>query len=436
MELGLSLATGLLIIGVSPGNAFVLPALLLGAWAIANFQRGRGVTSPILVQMRGVVSSVLLPLAAAAMLVGFTGTSDSLVPVTTCAVVGAAIVSGICRLLRWQLQTPVRTLLVGDRMAISAAADRWKDATNLVMVGAILVEPDLAPADIPATILGVPVVGGLEQTPDMVEALAADLVVVSPGPSFTAIELRRLSRELEDTTATLGVLGILDSVAPHRIKPGVINGATVQDIRPPKASPLTRIGKEIFDRVAGLLLFAITAPLLMILVVAVRLDSKGPGLFRQARVGKDGKEFTVYKLRTMVENADDIKASLHSANEFDDVLFKMRRDPRVTRVGALLRRTSLDELPQLINVLRGEMSLVGPRPNLPSEIAQMEPDTLRRLRVKPGITGLWQVSGRSDLPWEKAAALDTYYADNWGLIGDAGILFRTAKAVFTGRGAY
>ena len=141
-------------------------------------------------------------------------------------------------------------------------------------------------------------------------------------------------------------------------------------------------------------------------------------------------------MRTMVSDADELKHRLAEANEYDGVLFKMKRDPRVTRVGRFLRRSSLDELPQLLNVLRGEMSLVGPRPFLPSETAEMEPDNLRRLAVKPGMTGLWQVSGRSDLGWDESVALDTYYADNWTLGGDAEIAMRTVSAVVGAKGAY
>jgi lipopolysaccharide/colanic/teichoic acid biosynthesis glycosyltransferase len=193
--------------------------------------------------------------------------------------------------------------------------------------------------------------------------------------------------------------------------------------------------KATIDFVLAGALLAFLSPLLLLLMLAVRLDSRGPAVFRQVRVGKDGRHFVVLKLRTMCCNAEQLKASLQDANECDDVLFKIRRDPRITRIGALLRRSSLDELPQLVNVLRGEMSLVGPRPALPDEVARMDADALRRFNVKPGMTGLWQVSGRSNLGWAEAKALDTYYADNWTVLGDLSILLRTAKAVVTADGA-
>jgi len=180
----------------------------------------------------------------------------------------------------------------------------------------------------------------------------------------------------------------------------------------------------------------LVSPLLLAMSVAVRLDSPGKAFFAQTRVGYHGRQFKVYKMRTMVENAEQIKADLAEDNEYDGILFKMKSDPRITRIGAMLRKSSLDELPQLVNVLRGEMSLVGPRPSLPNEVEDLDSDTLRRLAVRPGITGLWQVSGRSDLSWQEAAALDTYYADNWSLVGDLSILLRTVRAVLSGKGAY
>ncbi|MDZ5621527.1 sugar transferase [Nocardioides sp. HM23] len=198
----------------------------------------------------------------------------------------------------------------------------------------------------------------------------------------------------------------------------------------------SRVVKATLDAVLAALLLVWLSPLLLLLMLAVRLDSAGPAVFRQVRVGKDGRHFEVLKLRTMVDGAEDLKGSLLAANESDGgVLFKIRRDPRITRLGALLRRSSLDELPQLVNVLRGEMSLVGPRPALPDEVAVMDEEALRRFTVRPGMTGLWQVSGRSNLGWSEARAFDTYYADNWTVRGDLAILVRTAKAVVTAEGA-
>ncbi len=180
------------------------------------------------------------------------------------------------------------------------------------------------------------------------------------------------------------------------------------------------------------------APLLAACALAVRLDRTAPGpvLFRQTRVGRHERPFTMLKFRTMRLGAEAQLAALRHLNEHDGVLFKLREDPRISRVGRFLRRCSLDELPQLVNVVRGEMSLVGPRPPLPAEVAAYPEDMRRRLVVKPGMTGLWQVSGRGDLPWEEAIRLDLRYVENWTLTLDLIILARTVTAVARSRGAY
>ena len=177
-------------------------------------------------------------------------------------------------------------------------------------------------------------------------------------------------------------------------------------------------------------------PLLVVLAAVVRLDTPGPALYRQQRVGKDGRLFTMFKLRSMAQAADTARDDLLDVNEADGVLFKIQHDPRVTGVGRWLRRWSLDEVPQLWNVVRGDMSLVGPRPALPEEVARYDVDPTRRLVVKPGLTGLWQVSGRSDLSWSEAVRLDVRYVDNWSMRLDAQILARTVRAVLGHRGAY
>jgi lipopolysaccharide/colanic/teichoic acid biosynthesis glycosyltransferase len=168
----------------------------------------------------------------------------------------------------------------------------------------------------------------------------------------------------------------------------------------------------------------------------IRLSDGGPALFRQTRVGRDGRAFTVFKFRTMVPDAEERKSHLVALNESDGVLFKMRRDPRITVVGGWLRRWSLDELPQLLNVLIGDMSLVGPRPALPQEAALYGDHVRRRLAVSPGITGLWQVNGRSDLAWDESVRLDLRYVENWSFVLDLQILWKTFSAVFGGSGAY
>jgi lipopolysaccharide/colanic/teichoic acid biosynthesis glycosyltransferase len=199
---------------------------------------------------------------------------------------------------------------------------------------------------------------------------------------------------------------------------------------------MRRVVKGVVDRLGAVVLLTLGLPFMLLAAAAILVDSRGGVFYRQRRVGKDGKEFTILKFRTMVRDADHRKKDLAAANEGAGVLFKMRRDPRVTRVGAVLRRYSIDELPQLLNVVTGAMSLVGPRPPLPEESARYEADVRRRLLVKPGLTGLWQVSGRSDLPWEEAVRLDLRYVEDWSLALDAMILWKTFRAVLGGQGAY
>jgi lipopolysaccharide/colanic/teichoic acid biosynthesis glycosyltransferase len=228
----------------------------------------------------------------------------------------------------------------------------------------------------------------------------------------------------------------VSSVAAHRLRAIHVGNHAVLELGAVGVSTLEARVKAVIDRVGAAALIVLVAPLLLLLVVAVRLDSKGPGLFVQTRVGRHGELFRMFKMRTMFTDAESMKQALLADNESDGVLFKIRRDPRVTRVGYWLRRSSLDELPQLLNVLSGEMSLVGPRPALPSEVASYDEQARRRLVVKPGITGLWQVSGRSDLPWDESLRLDLYYADNWRLVDDLAIAARTVTAVTMARGAY
>jgi lipopolysaccharide/colanic/teichoic acid biosynthesis glycosyltransferase len=180
----------------------------------------------------------------------------------------------------------------------------------------------------------------------------------------------------------------------------------------------------------------VLSPLLLLVALLIRLQDGGPILYRQRRVGANGAEFDMVKFRSMVVDAETRRAEIADANEYDEILFKIREDPRVTRVGRIIRKYSIDELPQLFNVLRGEMSLVGPRPPLVDEYERYEQDTHRRLLVRPGLTGLWQVSGRSDLPWSEAVRLDLYYVDNWSMVIDLVIMVKTVKAVLASRGAY
>jgi lipopolysaccharide/colanic/teichoic acid biosynthesis glycosyltransferase len=208
-------------------------------------------------------------------------------------------------------------------------------------------------------------------------------------------------------------------------------------IRAPRLSRGSRVPKELGERVMAALGLVVLAPIFLAVSLAILLSDGRPIYFRQVRVGLRGEHFVLFKFRTMSVNAAAAKTELTNLNvNADGLLFKVRRDPRVTKVGAVLRRYSLDELPQLLNVVRGDMALVGPRPPLPEEAAKYSEDVRRRLLVKPGLTGLWQVSGRSDLAWADAVRLDLGYVENWSLGLDAEILLRTGSAVVKGKGAY
>jgi exopolysaccharide biosynthesis polyprenyl glycosylphosphotransferase len=266
----------------------------------------------------------------------------------------------------------------------------------------------------------------------------ADLVLVAPGPRLSAERLRRLSWALYDERLPMALLPGLVDVDVHRIHLDAPAGLTMLHIAPPVRRGVQVSLKSAVDRTGAGLGLLLLAPLFGVIAAAIRLTSAGPAFHRQIRHGQDNTPFTMWKFRTMVRDAESRKAELEysGANENDGLMFKMRRDPRVTGVGRLLRRWSLDELPQLFNVLRGDMSLVGPRPPLADEVARYDEVALRRLSVKPGITGLWQVSGRSELSWDETLALDLRYVDNWTLSGDMDVMARTMRAVVDGRGAY
>jgi exopolysaccharide biosynthesis polyprenyl glycosylphosphotransferase len=281
----------------------------------------------------------------------------------------------------------------------------------------------------------VPVVGALDDVAGHVRRGGYRIVAVTADPYWTPRRLQRLAWQLEGSGAEMVVAPTLMEVAGPRLHVSGVLGMPLLRVSAPVFTGARRTIKNVIDRVGALVMLALTAPVMLVAAVAIIVDTRGPVLFKQRRAGRDGKEFTILKFRTMVRDADRHTKAL-VVNEGAGVLFKMRRDPRVTRVGAVLRRFSIDELPSLFNVLAGAMSLVGPRPPLPEEIARYEPDVRRRLLVKPGLTGLWQVSGRSDLPWEDAIRLDLQYVEDWSLALDAMILWKTVRAVISGQGAY
>jgi exopolysaccharide biosynthesis polyprenyl glycosylphosphotransferase len=330
-----------------------------------------------------------------------------------------------------------RVILVGHERAVAEMTRRLRRERHhgLGIIGACLppglyrngFQPGLPP-----------IYGTFDEVASAVSRSDADTVVVLSCPEIDGTALRQLAWQLERDEIDLIVASTLIDVAGDRTTIRPVDGLPMLHVEHPRLKGSARLVKAAFDRAGALLLLALSAPLLAVVAALVMFGpgGRGPAVFRQERVGKDGRLFTLYKFRTMVVNAEARLTELRNLNDTDGELFKMRNDPRITPVGGWLRRFSLDELPQLVNVLKGDMSLVGPRPPLAREVAGYPADMRRRLVVKPGLTGLWQVSGRSDLSWEESIRLDLTYVENWSLTMDLAILARTVSAVVRSSGAY
>jgi len=291
----------------------------------------------------------------------------------------------------------------------------------------------------PLEIAGTPVRGNLDQVAEAVRDSAADTVAVLACSEMSSDRLRRLAWELEKDGTDLCLAPALLDVAGPRTTVRSAAGLPLLYVDHPDLTGFRQVIKSVLDKIGALSVLILLSPFLLAVAVAIRMEDGGPALFRQERIGKDGRIFRLYKFRSMVVGAEQQKAALASLNEVDGVLFKIRNDPRVTRIGAWLRRWSIDEIPQLFNVLKGEMSLVGPRPwaVVPFEEAARTTDQVqRRLAVRPGLTGLWQVSGRADLSWKESVRLDMRYVENWSFALDLQILWKTFKAVVRRSGAY
>lgn len=288
----------------------------------------------------------------------------------------------------------------------------------------------------PEELEGAPTVRGYESILAMIDKVGADTLVLTSADVLTPPRMRQLGWELERRRVALIVVPALTDVAGPRIHTTPVAGLPLIHVEYPAFTGARYFLKRSFDIAASTLLILLLSPLLLAIALLVLCTNPGPVIFKQQRVGIHGERFTMYKFRSMVPDAEAKLSDLQAQSEGNGVLFKIKDDPRITKVGKVLRRFSLDELPQLFNVLIGDMSLVGPRPPLPKEVEMYDEWTHRRLLVKPGITGLWQVSGRSDLSWEDSVRLDLYYVENWSLIGDIGILYRTIRAVIGSPGAY
>lgn len=330
-----------------------------------------------------------------------------------------------------------RVVIVGHESAVRSWAEHLQreTAAGMRVVGACL---PAAPREPGLSGTRVPHLGGFGDVPAAVREVGADTVAVLACPELDGPALRRLAWQLEPVGTDLVIAPAALDVAGPRIHIRPVSGMPLLHLEQPELTGGRQVLKGVVDRGLAAVAVVLLAPVLLAVALAVRLSGPGPVLFRQRRVGRDGHEFTMLKFRTMGAGAEAGRQRLLASNEADGgVLFKLRSDPRVTPLGAWLRRFSLDELPQLLNVLTGSMSLVGPRPPLASEVAMYDDDMrARRMLVKPGVTGLWQISGRADLPWDEAVRLDLRYVENWSLALDFSILARTLSAVVRGSGAY
>ncbi|WP_295122167.1 sugar transferase [uncultured Leifsonia sp.] len=329
-----------------------------------------------------------------------------------------------------------RALVVGERDDVGyvAAQIRAKSGAAYHIVGVATEDGERDLIDVGAE--SIPIVGGLTDVTDAARRLGVDTVIVAGQPRGGSRYIRDLGWALEGTATDLVLASRLTDVAGPRIHFRPVEGLPLIHVEIPQFEGGKHVLKRMLDIVLSAAALIVLALPMLIVGLLVRLDSPGPALFRQDRVGRNGTTFKMLKFRSMVVDAEARLAALNDKNEGNGLLFKMKDDPRVTRIGHIIRKFSIDEFPQLWNVLVGDMSLVGPRPPLQREVEGYESHVHRRLYIKPGLTGMWQVNGRSDLSWEESVRLDLYYVENWSLTGDLVILWRTARVLLHPTGAY
>jgi exopolysaccharide biosynthesis polyprenyl glycosylphosphotransferase len=328
-----------------------------------------------------------------------------------------------------------RVVVVGNRDDTEYVVDRVEARMGAAytVVGVVL---DGQHSDTAPITTGIRVHHGLDTVAETAADLQADAVIVAGQPSSGNDFIRHLAWQLEGTAAELILASRLTDIAGPRIHFRPMEGLPLIHVEIPQFEGGKHVIKRALDVIVSAIALLLLLPLFVALAVLIRADSPGPALFGQQRVGRNGRTFRMFKFRSMVVAAPELQNGLLALNEGTGVLFKMKNDPRVTRVGRVLRKYSLDELPQLWNVLLGDMSLVGPRPPLPHEVLRYEGKVHRRLYIKPGLTGMWQVNGRSDLNWEDSVRLDLYYVENWSLVGDLVIMWRTLNVLLHPVGAY
>jgi len=351
------------------------------------------------------------------------------------------ILTGLSRLVKGAVEARLRRRGIGvDRVLIVGGGEIGRTVIRTIVarpelgyhiVGLVDDNPDKGRADI-GRIKGL---GGLDKLAEIVDQEAVDQVLITL-PWMYHRKIMGIVHECQRKRVEARIVPDMFQMSLSQVDVDDLGGIPLIGVRKTIIGRWQGVLKRLMDVMFATLGGFLVLPLMGVIALAIKLDSSGPAVFRQLRVGKTGRQFWCYKFRSMRQGAEDERERLQAFNEADGPVFKMRDDPRRTRVGRWLRRTSLDELPQLYNVLRGEMSLVGPRPPLPEEVAQYEAWQMRRLEVAPGITGLWQVSGRSNLSFDEQCLLDIYYIENWSPFLDITIFLRTVPQVFTGHGAY
>lgn len=411
------------------GAPFVGTMLAVGAWlgysymALPGFERARS-PRPLL-RLVWVLGAALVVLVVAG--IDLPSWSREALIVVSAAAAGLALSAVAHRVLLRR----VRTVIVGQDAAVRKLGTRWqaRDDLEVVAMCGWPASAELVPMNSPSSLGNV-----VPEVLSLVRRHRARRVVMATDRALATPALRYLAWALRNADVECLVLTDMNEHVEY-LRPRKVGDQIALAMRPPNDHLMSVAIKSAFDRVSAAIGLLVLSPLLLAIALAIGLTSRGPVLFRQTRSGRDGEPFTIYKFRTMVVDAEERLADLMEHNEGAGPLFKLQHDPRITGVGRFLRSTSLDELPQLINVVLGSMSLVGPRPALPAETEQYSEWVWRRLHVKPGITGLWQVSGRSRLSWEDSIKVDLQYVNNWNLRLDLAILLKTFRAVLARDGA-
>ncbi len=439
LELGVEVVVSLVLAAAVATFLDMLPVvacLVVGLSLAFNHLDGRQGLYPGLPRPEHVLRNSLVPFGAIGfgVVVGWWDRSDlteALVLALACAAVTL-----VAAALRTRRPVRHRVVLVGASGEVADAENRWAGNRQVAVVGSLVVEPLLDDPGVPLAQRGEREAALVEVLPEALREMDPDMVVLHPGPGLDEDLVRRVGWALEEDGIALMVDAGFSAIAPHRVRALRFADSHLLQVRSSRPPARVRLLKAVADRVLAGIGLVLVAPLLLVLAVAVRATSHGPAFFTQTRIGRDGRPFTLYKLRTMGVDAEARRAAILIGDEGNGLLFKQQRDPRVTRIGAVLRKYSLDELPQLLNVLQGQMSLIGPRPALPEEVARYTPLERRRLAVRPGMTGAWQVGGRSTLSREASMRLDVDYVDNYRLLDDALLLVRTVDAVARPRGAW